>query len=282
MPAKYNAKDWDEVRSAFSASIMVNTALSSLAQNLDGPDWPVKGKDETPAKYVDLSYDEMIELLALKGQPPGRADQLVGILKDTLAFDNPFGDMVVQAEAAEKKDNQLLKNMARLEIPENFPIALTAVGADTREFCKLEKLTTLGEFAVFAQDMSQNVIVGGDFRKLLNSLSHIDERTLAECVPFRPGAKGLHLLEALAQAASSPAPAERSAAAVAWFQAELEALKRDLAAGGTLARNLAVLGNPAAEARVAELLKPHLGAARGAMGEKKSGLFGSLSKLFKK
>ena len=55
MPAKYTDKDWDEVRSAFASSIMVNTALSSLAQNLDGPDWPVKGKDETPAKYVDLS-----------------------------------------------------------------------------------------------------------------------------------------------------------------------------------------------------------------------------------
>jgi hypothetical protein len=280
MPAKYNAKDWDEVRTAFSASIMVNTALSSLAQNLDGPDWPVKGKDETPAKYIDLSYDEMIEFLALKGQPPGRADQLVGILKDTMAFDNPFGDMVAQAEVAEKKDNQLLKNMARLGIPEAFPIALTALGADTREFCKLEKLATLGEFAVFAQDMSQNVIVGGDFRKLLNALSHVDEQALAECLPFRPGTKGLHLLEALAQAAASPAPAPRAAAAAEWFKPELEALKQDLLAGGTLARNLVLLGKPQVEARVTELLKPHLGAA--AAGEKKSGLFGSLSKLFKK
>jgi hypothetical protein len=280
MPAKYSAKDWDEARSAFAASIMVNTPLSSLAQNLDGPDWPVKGKDETPAKYVDLSYDEMIGLLALKGQPPGRADQLVGILKETLAFDNPFGDMVAQTEAAEKKDNQLLKNMARLEIPEAFPIGLTALGADTREFCKLEKLTTLGEFAIFAQDMSQNVIVGGDFRRLLNSLSHIDEQTLAECVPFRPGSKGLHLFEAVAQAAASPAPAERTAAAVDWFKADLEAIKKDLAGGGTLARSLAVLRNPQVEAKVAELLQPHLGSARGT--DKKGGLFGSFSKLFKK
>ncbi len=44
---KSTAKDWDEVRSAFATSIMVDTALSSLAQNLDGPDWPIKGKDET-------------------------------------------------------------------------------------------------------------------------------------------------------------------------------------------------------------------------------------------
>ncbi|MSU70623.1 MAG: hypothetical protein EXS39_07605 [Opitutaceae bacterium] len=186
---------------------MVNTAISSLAQNLDGPDWPIKGKEETAAKYVDLNYDQLLELLALKGLSTDKADLLIGILKDTLAFDNPFGDMVVQTEAAEKKDNQLLKNMARLEIPQEFPITLTGLSSGTLEFCKLEKLSTLGEFAVFAQNMSQNVIVGGDFRKLLNALSHIDERSLAEFLPFRSGSRGLHLIEALAQAATKPVPA---------------------------------------------------------------------------
>jgi len=44
MSSLFTAKDWDEVRSAFASSIMVDTALSSLAQNLDGPDWPVKSK----------------------------------------------------------------------------------------------------------------------------------------------------------------------------------------------------------------------------------------------
>src|SRR5882724_10358693 len=178
MPAKYTAKDWDDVRAAFAGSIMVNTAITSLAQNLDGPDWPIKTKDETPAKYIELTYDEVLELLTLKGQSPNRADQLIGILKDTLSFDDPFGDMVTQTEAMEKKDNQLLKNMARLEIPEAFPITLTGLSEGTLEFCKLEKLLSLGEFAIFAQSMAQNVIVGGDFRKLLNALSHIDERTL--------------------------------------------------------------------------------------------------------
>jgi hypothetical protein len=187
--------------------------------------------------------------------------------------------MVAQTEVAEKKDNQMLKNMGRLGIPEAFPIGLTALGADTREFCKLEKLTTLGQFAVFAQNMSQNVIVGGDFRRLLNSLSHIDERALAEFLPFRVGAKGLHLFEAVAQAAASPAPAERAAAAAEWFKGELDAVKADLAAGVSLTRQLAVLNNPTAEAKVAELLKPLLGSVRGAAGEKKGGFF---SKLFKK
>ncbi len=286
MAAKFTAQDWDEVRSAFASSIMVDTALSSLAQNLDGPDWPVKGKDETPAKYVDLSYEETIELLALKNLSAEHADLLIGILKETLAFDNPFGDMVQQTAAAAQQDNPLLKNMARLEISTDLPIVLSALGPEALEFCRLEKLNTLGEFALFAQNMAQSVIVGGDFRKLLNSLSHIDERTLAECLPFRPGAKGLHLLEAVAQAARSPAPEERTAAAVAWFEDEVAALDANVAAGGSLSRHLVALGDPAVEARVAALLKPHLvrTAARAAesTAQKKSGLFGSLSRFFKK
>lgn len=273
---KYSAKDWDNVRSAFTASIMVNTPLSSLAQNLDGPDWPVKGKDETPAAYIDLGYDEMVTMLTMKGIPATKADQLISLLKETLAFDNPFGDMVEQAAASSAKDNQLLKNLAKLGIPENFPINLTALTPDTIEFCKLEKLTTLGEFSVFAQNMSQNVIVGGDFRRLLNSLSHIDEATLAEYLPFRPGAHGLHLLEALVQATKAPVPLARAQQAADWFKDEFDGIKKDLAAGGSLSRKLMVLGNPELEKKaadmIAQLVKPK--------ETKKGGLFGSLGRIF--
>ena len=48
---------------AFASSIMVDTQISSLAQNLDGDPWPVKSKEETPSIYIDLSYDEALELL---------------------------------------------------------------------------------------------------------------------------------------------------------------------------------------------------------------------------
>ena len=278
---KYSAKDWDEIRSAFAASIMVNTPLSSLAQNLDGPDWPVRGKEETPAAYIDLSYDEMLAMLAMKGMAATRADFLVTLLKETLAFDNPFGEMVAQSEASALKDNQLLKNLAKLEIPEIFPIGLTALSSDTIEFCKLEHLQTLGEFCIFAQGMSQNVIVGGDFRKLLNALSHIDEASLAETLPFRMGARGLHLPEALVQASKATAPLKRATQAVEWFSAEFEQFKKDLKTGGTMERYLSVLANPAAEKRAAEILAPLLKSG-GAAGAKKGGFFGSLGRIFGK
>jgi hypothetical protein len=280
---KSTAKDWDEVRTAFATSIMVDTSLSSLAQNLDAPDWPLKGKDETPATYIDLAFEEVVELLQLKGQPPERLDQLVAILKETLAFDSPFGEMVEQTVAAVERDNPLLKNLAKLGIPENFPIALTGLEPGTLEFCQLEKLSTLGEFAVFAQGMSQNVIVGGDFRKLLNALSHVDEAALAEVLPFRRGQKGLHLIEALAMAARAPDAAARAEIATTWFRDELGAIEREIAAGQSLERQFVVLGDAALEKRAAQLLRPHLrGAPRkpavaAAAGEKKkSGLFGWL------
>ena len=276
---KSTAKDWDEVRTAFATSIMVDTPLNSLAQNLDGVEWPIKSKEETPAKYIDHSFEEVLELLQLKGQSTERIDQLVFILRETLAFDNPFGEMVAQTEVASQRDNPLLKNLAKLAIPENFPIVLTALEPGTLEFCRLEKLSTLGEFAVFAQGMSQNVIVGGDFRKLLNALSHVDEAALAEVLPFRPGTKGLHLVEALARIAPAPDAAERAAVAVTWFRDELGAIERDVAAGGSLERHFVVLGNPSLEAKAIALVRPHLrvaGKPAVAAEPKKRGLFGRI------
>lgn len=277
---KSTPKEWDEARTAFASSIMVDTALNSLAQNLDAPDWPIKGKDETPAKYIDLSFEEVIELLQLKGQKPERIDQLISLLKETLAFDSPFGEMVTQSAAAAERDNPLLKNLAKLGIPENFPIELTALDAGTREFCKLEKLVTLSEFAVFAQGMSQNVIVGGDFKKLLNALSHVDESALAEVLPFRRGAKGLHLAEAMAQASRKQDAAAHAELATTWFRDELAGIERDVRAGGALGRHFVRLGDAALEAKAAELLRPHLRLPAAAAPEKKkTGFFG---RFFKK
>ena len=278
---KSTAKDWDEVRTAFASSIMVDTSLNSLAQNLDGPEWPIKGKEETPAKYIDLTLAEVVDMLQLKGQKPERVDQLLGLLKETLAFDSPFGDMVEQTQAASERDNQLLKNLAKLEISENFPITLTALAPGTLEFCKLEGLSTLGEFAVRAQEMSQKTIVGGDFKKLLNALSHVDEAALAEVLPFRRGHKGLHLVEAMAQAAKSADGPARAELATSWFRDELRAIEADLGAGGSLSRYFVALGNPEMEKKAADLLRPHLRIPvkePAATDKKKGGFFGWFSK----
>jgi hypothetical protein len=278
----YTEKDWDDVRTAFASSIMVDTQVSSLAQNLDGPVWPVKSKDETPAKYIDLSYEEALELLALKGQTADKLDLLISILKETLAFDSPFGDMVEQTEAASVRDNPLLKNMARIGVTEEFPISLTALNADTVEFCKLENLKTLGEFAVFAQGMSQNVIIGGDFRKLLNALSNVDEVTLSEILPFRRGSKGLHLIEALGQATRLTNPLPKAKEASVWFAEEFAQLKKDFSDGTGIERQLGVLGNVELERKVSDLARQLIKPGSFSRSESEPGKSGFFKRFFKK
>jgi len=291
---KYGPDDWDKVRRAFATSIMVDTSLSSLAQNLDMPDWPFKGPTETPSKYIDLGYEELARMPGFTGDL-GRIDQLVSILKETLAFDEPFGDMIVEGAKSAEKDNPILKNLTKLGIPEDFPMALVALTAETREFCTLEKLGTLKEFAIFAQTMAQSVIVGGDFRALLNALSHIDESTLAMYLPFRPGTKGLHLIEGLAlavrayptetrcglarafgarlgaedMAAAETASelevegagkvlAEHTASYIEYFQSDLAKLQEQVNQGNALGRLGSVLNDPVVESVVTSLIKPYL------------------------
>ena len=291
--SRYTAKDWDEVRKAFSTSILVDTPLSSLAQNLEGVDWPLRGPDETPAAYLDLSFNEVRERLALRGHPPSVGNHLIDILKETLAFDDPFGEMVTQSETLSPGENPLVKNLVRLGIPADFPVALTALSPETLLFCRLENISTLGEFAFTAQRMAGSVIVGGDFRALLNALSHVDERTLARYLPFRPGSRGVHYVEGLAQAVCAqpvaiqaalahrlgqplPEAAEQLARDVPRAQIqqvksalqihatalrgfcgqEHEELQKQIAAGANPRRLVTVLGDPSLEAVVADLITP--------------------------
>jgi hypothetical protein len=190
--------------------------------------------------------------------------------------------MIEQTEAAAARDNPLLKNMARFGIAEDFPISLTALSPDTVEFCKLEKLKTLGEFAVFAQGMSQTVIIGGDFRKLLNALSNLDEATLAEILPFRKGAKGLHLVEAVGQATRSPNPLVRAREASIWFKEDFAQIQKDFADGTGVARHLGVLGNVELEKKVSDLLRQLIKPGSADSSETAKGKTGFFGRLFKK
>ncbi len=285
---------WDEVRMGFHTSIMVDTSLNSLAQNLDAPDWPLAGEDETPAKYIDLPYEELVRFPGMAGHPE-RVASLISILRETLAFDNPFGEMVDQTAKSVAQENPLQKNLAKLGIPEAFPMEYVLISEETQEFCRLEKITTLGEFADFAQNMPPQVIVGGDFRSFLNALAHINEEALAGFLPFRPGARGLHLVQAINQMVGKFPAAERAAVArrfgaslppeeaaqaatisrdrvretmvalrertvslVRWFSEDLAELVSRLKAGGALERELMPLADPTRERIVASLLEPAL------------------------
>ncbi len=251
------AKDWDDVRGAFASSIMVDTSLTSLAQNLDGLEWPFTGPDEKPSTYLDFTYAELRAEFEDRGQPAA-ADLLSQILRETLSFDQPFGEMVKQTEAYSQRDNPVLRTLSRLEIPENFPLALTALDEATRELCRLEQVETIGKFALFAQNVSKNVIVGGTFRELLNALAHIDEKTLGRFLPLRYGSVGVHFLEALVQAAESADPAAQLEHVLTWFSTDAAKWRRESATDAHfLQRQLLVVADPDLQQRVLDLIAPH-------------------------
>jgi hypothetical protein len=75
-------------------------------------------------------------------------------------------------------------------------LSLAHLSPETTDLCKREELNTLEELASFAQKMAQQIVIGGDFRDFINSLANVDEAGIANFIPFRPGSKGLHLIEA--------------------------------------------------------------------------------------
>lgn len=252
-----SAKEWDEVRTAFSSSIMMDTKLSSLAQNLDGLDWPFTGADELPSSYIDFTYGELKAEFEDRGNPAA-ADLLVQILRETISFDQPFGEMVKQTQAATPRENPMLRTLGHLQIPEDFPLSLTLLDDSTRELCRLEKVATVGQFALFAQGVSQNVIVGGVFRELLNALAHVDEKALACHLPIRPGTVGVHFIEALNQATRSSNPSEHVAQAVTWFNEDVASWRRQSAADSLfLHSQLAVINDAAVQKQIMVLIAPH-------------------------
>lgn len=278
-PIPSDAKAWDKARNAFSKSILVDTPLASLAQDLDVPPWPVTSPDETPAAYIYLPYAQAVAALAARGLPPAQLGALITLLNDTNAFDQPFGDMMDEmqpaAPGAIDAESPLFKNLAKLELPGDFPLALSALSAGTVELCRIEGVETLGSFVAFASRLSQSVIVGGDFRDLLNALAQKDETALALLLPLRAGAPGLHLLEALAIAARSldtaaraavvkdpaatpPALAARVTRLVGYFTSEHTALRAAASSGTPAARLVVGLADPELEPVVAALLTPHL------------------------
>lgn len=318
--AKFTSTEWDDIRKKFRHSIMADTSLISLAQNLDTKEWPHKADDEKPSKYIEFGYDELLMLPEIAGSAD-KADHLISILKETLAFDDPFGDMVAEVEKTAAKDNPILKTLSRLNIPADYPMSLANFSEGTRVVCASEGVKTIGEFANLGQQMSTRVVLGGDFRSALNALTHGDEEGIGQFLPFRKGSTGLHLPEAIGLiSASLPrpeqlglakaygaklSPADAAAAksltkdqvtklesglrvtlnaALDWFKDQKPALVKHLEDGGTYERYFVVINDPAREAiavrLTASVLQVSAKAAASPAAEPKKG--GIFGRLFGK
>lgn len=265
---------WNELRLAFHRSLLIDTRLSDLAQNIDGCAWDLEGAAETPGSYIDLTYDEVLVRLRGQGRPASRLDDLAEILRGTLAFDESFGAMVDIAGRAEARGDLVQRNLERLGIPAAFPVELCAFFPGTREFCAREGIRTLGEFLGFARGATRQVVIGGEFRDLLNAVVHIDEDTLCLYLPYRRRTSGLYLVESvgllLARAgleermAIARAPAEapgelraQVARRVEYFADQAARMGEALRGGVPMARLVVSLEDLSLEAAAAALLAPH-------------------------
>jgi len=197
MIRKYGKEDWEEIRRRFFNSLLVDTSISNLIQNLElSESWPIEGAGEVPAKYIDFNWEEVNELPGIYDHPE-RLDLLIGALKETIAFDDPFGDMIATVESSTEQDNLLERNLRALGIPADCPLSFSALSEPTLSFCEGEGVTTVGEFASFSERMAQSILVGGDFQGALNALLTKNEYEIARYLPYRPHEQGLHLIEAI-------------------------------------------------------------------------------------
>lgn len=306
-PEKYSAEEWNHIRKRFFNSILNDTEIAKLGQNV-GISWPFKGKGETAAKYVEYDFEELQSVPGLVGKK-SRIKSLMDILRETLAFDDPFSDMVDTVESESEEDDTFERILAKLEVPPSYPVEFIHFAPDTMELLKNEDVNTLIDVIHFGQKIARNVVVGGDLKTFLNGLAHKDEVGIAKHLPYRRGIRGLHLAEAigliardlpeaaqlrlLAQAdvtltdeesaklskastlnteASIKTAVGKVAKASEWFSAEAADLEQVFATGGSPERYFIMIGDPRRERVALELAKLHLRIA----DTKKSGFLGKL------
>ncbi len=195
-PLKYSEADWFGLRNRFLTSPMAGMDLRSLAENA-GTTWTGIGVNLTPEDFLDLDWPELQAHPALATTQ--RVNRFLDVLKETLAFDDPFSALVTDTER--KPDAGIEQRAAKLGLPLDFPVSLMHLTVASRSICNSEQLRTLGEFLEFSGRMARNIVIGDDFRSLLNAVNAGDEATIARYLPYRPGSSGLHLQEGVAMLA---------------------------------------------------------------------------------
>lgn len=196
MPAeetlKYGEADWIGLRNRFLTSPMAGMDLRSLAENA-GTTWTGTGVNLSPEDFLDLDFAGLQAHPALG--TPARVNRFMDILRETLAFDDPFSALV--SDGDKKPDDALQQRAAKLDLPLDYPVTLMHLSPASRSISSSEQLRTLGDLLEFSGRMARNIVIGDDFRTLLNAVNGGDEAVLARFLPFRPGAKGLHIQEAV-------------------------------------------------------------------------------------
>lgn len=191
----FTDSDWDKLRFLMQDSLLADTSMPKLARDL-GHSWPLRGKAETPRKYLHHSLASLAEMPEFYGKG-NRLQLLYQILSETISMDDPFHDMATHLDADPVATNEPGIALQDLEVSPDFPIDFANFAPDTLTLCASEKLTTLGELIGFSHRCAQTVFLGGDFQRFLNALLLRDRSALRRFLPLREATNGLFLAETL-------------------------------------------------------------------------------------
>lgn len=193
-PKKYSAEEWEHFRKRFSESILKTTEIAELGRNV-GISWPFKGSGETPEKYIQFDFEELQSVPGLIGKKR-RVKDLMDVLREILAFDDPFLDMMDTVEEKDSEDRIYQRVLKKLEISENYPVNLMFFSPATRELLYNNNIKTLMGAINFGKGTALRAKGSNDLQSFINSLALINENTIMNHLPFRTGRSGLHLPEA--------------------------------------------------------------------------------------
>jgi len=310
-PEKYSAEEWVHLSARFKESMLKTAEIAELGRSV-GVSWPFKGSDETPEKYINYSFEDLQRVPGLIGKKK-RVNDLMDILREILAFDDPFSNMVDSVEQKNSQDQVYHDILKRLQISENFPASLIYFSSETKELLRSKGIKTLIEVINFGKRIPASQQNGSDLHAFINSIALDNEATLSQHLPFRVGQTGLHLPEAiglfvkgldaeiqsalLQQAELSPVgvesgttettPGELSESSLqlismhfnelcTWFEEQTVELKELSVSRESIERFFLPINNPETERVAMALALIHFDPST----QKKGGLFGKLSKLF--
>lgn len=194
-PLTFTAEDWDKLRESLRDSEMAQVNLCSLAKNLDRK-WPIRGDEETPARYLAYSLEALKQLPEFYGKD-SRLPLLYAILLETKHLDDPFADMVEMFDDFGGEVAKPKTPLELLEVPADMPVELMPFSRETLESCRQGKHQTVGQLIAFLELSKTASTLNEEFREFIRAYNNFDKIALRRLLPIREGSRGIFLAEAI-------------------------------------------------------------------------------------
>lgn len=188
------------MRESLKDSEMADINLCTLAKNLDRK-WPIRGDEETPARYLGYSLEALKQLPEFFGKD-SRLPLLYNILLETKQFDDPYAEMVQLFDDYGDEVAQPKTPLEKLEVPADMPVELINFSRETLDSCRQGKHNTISELIAFLEKSKTATTLNEEFREFMRAYNNFDQIALRKLLPLREGSKGIFFAEAIGHMAS--------------------------------------------------------------------------------